>query len=316
MARNDFQSNYLAHHGILGQKWGIRRYQNPDGSLTSAGRERYGVKEGGGINDISSAKGISRRLNDVDKAIARNNKKIAIATSKMSTDNFKRRNVRLAKKSSDAQSNVTKGKTETEALLKKAEKMGYDVSSQYTRRLVSSGLEIIGGTLRNSAIASLALSAITLSPRVVGVPSWMTAAGKKYSVKDPNEKTIKEKFAEANQKARERTSINAAAEKGIAEYKAREAAKNEALEKKRNSFKDDADKDIWERGVTAKNSKARKEAVKDRVEYAKNTGKFDMEFLERQDRYVGENPTKAEILKAYEKFLEDDYAGKHSWNKR
>lgn len=32
---------YLAHHGIKGQRWGVRRYQNPDGSLTPAGKARY-----------------------------------------------------------------------------------------------------------------------------------------------------------------------------------------------------------------------------------------------------------------------------------
>lgn len=32
---------YLAHHGIKGQKWGVRRFQNSDGSLTSVGRSRY-----------------------------------------------------------------------------------------------------------------------------------------------------------------------------------------------------------------------------------------------------------------------------------
>lgn len=31
---------YLAHHGILGQKWGVRRFQNEDGTLTSVGKRR------------------------------------------------------------------------------------------------------------------------------------------------------------------------------------------------------------------------------------------------------------------------------------
>ena len=35
--------NELMHYGILGQKWGIRRYQNKDGSLTHEGRKRLGL---------------------------------------------------------------------------------------------------------------------------------------------------------------------------------------------------------------------------------------------------------------------------------
>lgn len=35
-------SDYLIHHGIKGMRWGIRKYQNADGSLTSAGKQRYG----------------------------------------------------------------------------------------------------------------------------------------------------------------------------------------------------------------------------------------------------------------------------------
>lgn len=33
--------SYLAHHGIIGMKWGVRRYQNKDGTLTNAGQKRY-----------------------------------------------------------------------------------------------------------------------------------------------------------------------------------------------------------------------------------------------------------------------------------
>lgn len=38
---NHEYGNYLQHWGVKGQKWGVRRYQNKDGSLTAAGKTRY-----------------------------------------------------------------------------------------------------------------------------------------------------------------------------------------------------------------------------------------------------------------------------------
>lgn len=41
----DLTGTYLCHWGIRGMKWGQRRYQNPDGSLTALGKERYGTRK-------------------------------------------------------------------------------------------------------------------------------------------------------------------------------------------------------------------------------------------------------------------------------
>lgn len=67
----------LYHHGVKGMHWGIRRYQNADGSLKPAGRKRYTE---GGTGSAKTSKGGKKELTDEERA-ARNAKikKAAIA---------------------------------------------------------------------------------------------------------------------------------------------------------------------------------------------------------------------------------------------
>ena len=66
---DDWEGDFLAHHGIKNQKWGIRRFQNPDGTLTPAGRAHYGVGEGG----KKTARQFNRQMKKLNRLVDKTN---------------------------------------------------------------------------------------------------------------------------------------------------------------------------------------------------------------------------------------------------
>lgn len=85
MAKYIVCEDELYHHGIEGQKWGQRRWQNPDGSLTPEGRARYGKLE----------KKIAKQTKKVEKAqvkLDKFNKSKAIKVAKLKAKSAKYRN--------------------------------------------------------------------------------------------------------------------------------------------------------------------------------------------------------------------------------
>lgn len=141
---DDWEGEYLEHFGTKGMKWGARRYQNEDGSLTSLGRQHYGVE------GERSARGVSRDLRRLEKeragAKARAdyyNKKTAKAVRKaeLKGKELGKRDLKKVEKAKAYEKLAKDSEKMSKRIIENAMKKGYSVNSRDTQRFVRKGAD-------------------------------------------------------------------------------------------------------------------------------------------------------------------------------
>lgn len=193
-------SDTLQHFGTKGMKWGERRFQNPDGSLTELGRQRYGTggerSARGTKHDLNKLdreqtnakvnydyyhakffRGIDKANNKLRKAQASGDERsILKATAKLD----KALNSTSIKEAEEYKALYERSKAMTDRIIKESLAKGYSINSKDVLRSVNRGSNAIASAL--GTIAGMSLAAVT----GVGVAHFQSeyASGKHYGVKD------------------------------------------------------------------------------------------------------------------------------------
>lgn len=171
--------DFLMHFGTKGMKWGVRQFQNEDGTLTQLGRQRYGIKGERG------ARGVARDLNRLDKEIVRSQAKADRYRTKFERSYSKKeyraekrgesvadkskKEQKLEAKAKAYQDLANRGKKMTEQIIKNANAKGMSIHSKDFKRQVNVG--------SNALFNLLALN-------TTGVGRMDMAVGTKYKVKN------------------------------------------------------------------------------------------------------------------------------------
>lgn len=116
-------NNNLQHHGIKGQKWGVRRYQNKDGSLTAAGRKRQRQNDDGPVHE--------------DHSKSHNTKSVKSMSDKELRDRINRLNMERQYAQLTATEKSMGRKIVTEVLLN----VGKELAKEYLKNYAKKGIE-------------------------------------------------------------------------------------------------------------------------------------------------------------------------------
>ena len=176
------EQNYLCHYGIKGMKWGIRRYQNPDGSLTAEGIQRYGSKQGlmKKINaENKKADILERDWLVKGKAFKRADKRVAKAEAKLQKAAKKNRTGVISKKEEKLMNKLSDEMMSRGVLGEKASAAKKKAEEHYNALVNEFGKEAVEG-LSDNAIRrgdTIVASAILGGLAGVGVASIAVGMG-------------------------------------------------------------------------------------------------------------------------------------------
>lgn len=147
---------YMEHFGILGMKWGLRRYQNEDGTLTSAGKTRYKVASG---SERETLKNLKKIKNDPSMAYRR---KIMSKRQKMRLD-----------KDIDFYEKRLKGEVKKKNIISRLldNDRSKSLKNRATNALAISAVRNVGGEVVSHIIAKragISLGSLSSPPKRVG----------------------------------------------------------------------------------------------------------------------------------------------------